>query len=114
MYGRKGKDSFNNIRHRMYCQSGAKIACEKLPPCEDLLQLHILRANYQVFIWRQSSLAQQVENDPFQNGWCLDEEGCFGIKWMTCNPAPDEVIAFTLKLSIKNNYFENDNSASID
>ena len=51
MYGWKGKDSVNNIRCRMYCQSGAKIACEKLPSCEDLLQLHILRANYHAFIW---------------------------------------------------------------
>ena len=110
----KGKDSFNNIRYRMYCKSRAKIACKKLLPCEDVLQLHILKANYQAFIWRQSLLAQQAENDPLQNGWCLDEEGCFGIKWMTCNPAPDEVTDFILKLSAKNNYFENGNSASID
>ena len=55
-----------------------------------------------------------MENDPLQNGCCLDEEGCFDIKWMICNPAPDEVTAFILKLSIKENYFENDNSASID
>ena len=33
---------------------------------------------------------------------------------MTCNPAPDEVTTFILKISLKNNYFENDNSASID
>ena len=64
MYGWKGKDSVNNIRYWMYCQSGAKIASEKLPPCEDVLQLHILRANYHAFIWRQSLLAQQAENDP--------------------------------------------------
>ena len=37
---------------RVYCQSGAKIALEKLPPCEDVLQFHILRANYQAFRWR--------------------------------------------------------------
>ena len=50
MYGWKGKDSVNNIRYWMYCQNGAKIASEKLPPCEDVLQLHILRANYHAFI----------------------------------------------------------------
>ena len=46
MCGWKGKDSVNNIRYWMYCQSRAKIACEKLPPWEDVLQLHILRENY--------------------------------------------------------------------
>ena len=111
MYSWKGKDSVNNIRYQKYCQRGAKIACKKLPPSGDVLQLHILRANYQVFIWQQSLLAQQTENDPLQNGWSLDEEGCFNIKWMTCNPVLDEVTAFILKLSIKNNYFKNDDSA---
>ena len=106
MYDWKGKDSVNERRYRIYCQSGAKTACEKLPTCKDVLQLHILRANYQAFIWWQ-----QADNDPLQSGWYLDEEGCFDIKWMTCNPAPDGVTAFILKLSIKDNYFEN---ASID
>ena len=50
MYSWKGKDSVKNIRYQMNCQSRAKIACEKLPTCEDVLQLHILRANYQAFI----------------------------------------------------------------
>ena len=55
-----------------------------------------------------------MENDHLQNGCFLDEEGYFDIKCMTCNPAPDEVTAFILKLLIKDNYFENDNSASMD
>ena len=50
MYSWKGKDSVKNIRYQMNCQSGAKTACEKLPTYEDVLQLHILRANYQAFV----------------------------------------------------------------
>ena len=73
-----------------------------------------MRANYQAFTLRQSLLAQQTENDSLKNDWCLDEKGCFDIKWVTCNPTSDEVTAFILKLSIKNNYVENDNAASID
>ena len=70
MYNWKGgEESINEIRYRMYCQSGGKIACEKLPPCKNVLQLHILRSNYQAFIWRESLLAQQTESDPLQNGW---------------------------------------------
>ena len=42
-----GEESINEIRYRMYCQSGGKVACGNLPPCKNvLLQLHILRANY--------------------------------------------------------------------
>ena len=29
--------------------------------------------------------------DPLENGWTLDDDGGFSIKWMRCNPAPDEV-----------------------
>ena len=29
--------------------------------------------------------------DPIENGWTLDNDGGFSIKWMRCNPAPDEV-----------------------
>ena len=50
MYGWKGNDSVNEIRYRISCESWGKIACEKLPPCEDVLKLHILRANYSTAI----------------------------------------------------------------
>ena len=91
MYGLKGIHCLPEIRYKMYCQSGGKIACEKLPSCDDVLELHIMRANYQAFIWRQSLLAQQSEEDPLQNGWVLDEAGSFDIEWMRCSAAPDEV-----------------------
>jgi hypothetical protein len=51
MYG--GKDgAVNELRFRMYCQSGGKIGCENLPPCKNVLDLHIQRANFQAHIWR--------------------------------------------------------------
>ena len=53
MYGWKGFDSVDEIRYRMYCQSGGKIACQQLPPCTDVLELHVMRANYQACIWRE-------------------------------------------------------------
>ena len=74
MYSWEGNDLVNDVRYRMYCQSGGKISCEKLPPCEDVLRLHIRRANYQAYIWRQSLASQQHQADPLENGWCLDDE----------------------------------------
>ena len=55
MYGWKGYDSVDEIRYRMYCQSGGKISCEHLPPCAEVLELHAMRANYQPRIWREPS-----------------------------------------------------------
>ena len=75
----------------MYCQSAGKIACDHLPPCSDALYLHIMRANYQAKIWRESLLQYQSDMDPPENGWTLDDDGGFSIKRMRCNAAQDEV-----------------------
>ena len=91
IYGCKGNNSVDELRYRMYCQSAGKIACDHLPPCSDALDLHIMRANYQAKIWRESLLQCQSDMDPLENGWTLDDDGEFSIKWMRCNPAPDEV-----------------------
>ena len=50
-----------------------------------------MRTNYQAKIWRESLLQCQSDMDPLENGWTLDDDGEFSIKWMRCNPAPDEV-----------------------
>ena len=36
-------------------------------------------------------LQYQSDMDPLENGWTLDDDGGFSIKWMRCNPAPDGV-----------------------
>ena len=38
MYSWKENDSVNDERHRMYCQCGKNISCEKFPPCKDVLK----------------------------------------------------------------------------
>ena len=56
-------------------------------------ELHLSRANYQAYIWRQNLVAQQKQFDPINHDWMHnDEENCLTVKWMKCKPAPDEVI----------------------
>ena len=55
LYGWRETNSLQDVRYKMYCQSGGKLSCEKLPPCDDVLELHISRANYQAYIWRQKA-----------------------------------------------------------
>ena len=42
-----------------------------LPPCRSSLQLHIDRANYQTYIWKQSLNAYPELPSPLENGWKL-------------------------------------------
>ena len=93
MYGWKKSDSVNDIIYQIFCQSGGKIPCEQLPPCENILKLHILRANYQAFIWRECLVRCQTVIDPKENGWTIGvDDNNLEIKWMECNTAPDEVM----------------------
>ena len=91
MYGWNGFDSVDEIRYRMYCKSGGKIACQQLPPCTDVLELYVMWANYQARIWRKSLAQHQNDIDPLENGCFFYDDGALSIKWMRSNPAPEEV-----------------------
>ncbi|KAG0725469.1 hypothetical protein GWK47_038592 [Chionoecetes opilio] len=60
----------------MFCAKKGQIESGQLPPCEDSLMQHTLRANYQAAIWRRS-----LENLPdvpapsAGHGWELDDGG---------------------------------------
>ena len=54
--------------------------------------LHAMRANYQARIWRESLVQFQSEVNSEDHGWFIDgTNDQLDIKWMRCNPAPDEV-----------------------
>ena len=53
MYGWKVYDSVDEICYSMYCQITCR--CQHLPPCAEVLELHVMKANYQARIWRESS-----------------------------------------------------------
>ena len=91
MCGCKGDVSVKELRYKLYCKNAGKIACDQLPPCTDTLEFHLMRANYQARIWRESLLQIQSDMDPLKNGWTFDEDTGFSIKWMRCNPALDKV-----------------------
>ncbi|KAG0717966.1 hypothetical protein GWK47_053388 [Chionoecetes opilio] len=83
----------NSLRYHMFCAKKGQIESGQLPPCEDSLMQHTLRANYQAAIWRRS-----LENLPdvpapsAGHGWELDDGGSLKIRWMAGLPAPDVVL----------------------
>lgn len=94
MYGKKPTSqtlSIDDIRYSLYCQRGGKTSFAHLPPCLNVLTQHCIRANYQTFIWRQCFTPIIDLDVPNNHGWCMNE-GKLDIQWMTCNPAPEEVI----------------------
>ena len=79
MYDCKGDVSVDELRYKLYCKNAGKITCDQLPPCTDALELHLMRANYQARISRESLLQIQSDMDPLENGWTLDDDGGFSI-----------------------------------
>ena len=66
---------------------GAKLVFEKdnadlslLPPCHSSLELHIDRANYQTYIWKQSLSANPKLPSLTESGWKLENDQ-LEIKW---------------------------------
>lgn len=47
---------------------------ELLPPTSEAAKLHILRALYQVAIWRNAHIADPILPDPTEYGWKLEDD----------------------------------------
>ena len=80
----------NTARYTVFC-SPNKVSEINLPPTKDELSLHIRRANYQTAIWRASLESQMDIPSPTEHGW-FETEGLLKVKWMSKNPAPQEVL----------------------
>ena len=99
MYGKKVTHTTSTrscttfIRYNIYCHRNGRISFAMLPPCSNVLKQHIIRVNYQILIWRKCLDNFMALNQPWEYSWCINEEK-LDVKWMTCNPAPDEVVLF--------------------
>ncbi len=52
---------------------------------------HCLQANYQTRVWHLCEEQAPAIQLPAEHGWVFDRNGIIEIKWMNCQPAPDEV-----------------------
>ena len=82
----------NSLRYQLFCAKRGELDSSQLPPCEDCLFMHSLRANYQACIWRRCLQANLVPPHPKLNGWKLDEDGGLSVDWMRGPPAPEAVL----------------------
>jgi hypothetical protein len=93
LYGSKTLTDVNKLRYTMFCAKKGNIESQQLPPCQDCLRKHILRANYQARVWRQCLIQRTDTPNPNGFGWTVSKEtNVLSIDWMSGRPAPDAVL----------------------
>ena len=90
LYGYEDQTDVNLVRYLAF--KAGKYDEEMLPPNKDSLLLHIYRAVYQCYIWRNAT--QPILNLPnfTEHGWRIDESGEVCVKRMSLPPAPDSIL----------------------
>jgi len=58
----------NQLRYQLFCARRGEVESSQLPPCEDCLFMHVLRANYQAAIWRKCLQSHPSVPDPKDYG----------------------------------------------
>jgi len=77
-------DSCDKGRVHLFCKCKPP---EALPPTSDAVRLHIQRANYQTFLWRQANISVPVVPSPISSGW-RDTDGILKPMLTTLPPVP--------------------------
>ena len=86
-----GTSNINELRYRLFCLKRGDVESNQLPPCNDTLRKHALRASYQAAVWRRSLQRCPEIPSPVGSGWCT-EDGKLVVDWMGGQPAPQAVL----------------------
>ncbi|GFS13308.1 hypothetical protein ElyMa_004881300 [Elysia marginata] len=62
-----------------------------MPPCNQVLLLHIQRANFQTLIWRNAVFQNPVIPKPEENGWQRNSVHELEVQWYKDDFIPDEL-----------------------
>lgn len=76
----------NQLRHDLFFAKRGVVESNHLPPCEDTLTKHAMRANYQAGVCKRCLEKQPTIPDPEGHGWKKDETGILGLAWMEGKP----------------------------
>ena len=82
----------NVLRHKRFTQKN--VTGDKLPPTLDALSLHLLRANYQCYIWKSACEPRLELPQPIGNGW-ISVNGTIEPECMVTSAVPDIIIELT-------------------
>ena len=82
--------NINDVRYDMLSKGAES---HQIPPTKDALRLHILRANYQAYIWKHALNGHFIAPSPHGHGW-LVKDFKISILWMRKDPAPKALLEF--------------------
>ena len=77
LYGQKETDSLNSARYKMYMSRKKPPPLKKLPPADNNLQLHVIRAHLQMMLWKAADQRHPPVDarDIRRFGWDVKEGG---------------------------------------
>ena len=84
-------EDVNGLRYRLFTKKG--LLSDKLPPTLDALVLHLRRANYQCYIWKNSSTLHLNVQSPVENGWVIKEDNLV-LEMMLNASVPESLAVF--------------------
>ena len=87
----------NLVRYEMLTKGAES---HNIPPTKDALHLHIKRANYQTFIWKQALNPNFEIPVPYGNGGKVSDDG-ITVEWMTKDPALKTVLELQIMQEIQ-------------
>ena len=93
MYGNVLTPSINTCRYQLFCSRNQQ--SHHLPPCQDALNQHTKRANYQAAIWRLYLDPLAAVPNPNGYGWKVTDNDVH-IDWMLLPPAPDALLVLII------------------
>jgi len=68
------------------------IGLSLLPPCRSSLRKHVLRANYQTFLWKHAHIADLCIPSPIGCGWTVGEDDRRMIDWVDDDIIPMKLV----------------------
>ena len=74
-----------NSCYQMFSSKQSQSRC--LPPSQDALKQHTMRANYQAAVWRLALVANPNVPSPENHRWIIQDE-TLELNWMSLPPAP--------------------------
>ena len=89
MYGLDKVGKVNEARYKLFCSSAGSES--SMPPCQDTLLQHAMRANYQAAIWKRANMSTISAPTPLQHGW-VEKDGQYTVVWNTGPIAPKDVL----------------------
>lgn len=79
LYGQKDVCKVNIARYNLF--KLGKFSEDNIPPNDDTLHQHLLRANFQAYIWKHSLSNVLNIPSPCESGWTLEDDELV-IRWM--------------------------------